>query len=124
MDKNKLEVFFKFIENNATDPIEDEDLNAVIEGAGSWDFKVTLINYFFTSFLQRRINSGDYTGDEINLYYRLTETGNYDYQEFNRDFIEYLFSYSRSKMTMNLEEILIHVQQDFSDNNYASTFRY
>lgn len=124
LNKQSLEGFLKSLYDNQKHPLEDGDLSAIINGAYTWDFQVSLITYFFTTYLQKKSNNNSFDLNELDTFYQLINLGNFKLQEFDRDFINHLFDYSRSKMKMSLEDILITVQQDLSDNNYESNLRY
>ncbi len=124
LNKDFLDSLLKFLSNSEKYPVEDDELKAIIEGAYAWDIEVSLIIYFFRSYLQKKANAGTLDTKEIESFYDLINCGNFRYQEFDREFIDYLFYYSRSKMKMNLEDILVTVQQHLSENNYESDLRY
>lgn len=124
LNKQSLHLFLDHINNQSKLPIDDDDLALIIEGATIWEHEVSIVTYFFTTYLQKKINSNNFDELEISSYFKLRDIGNYRVQSFDRDFIDYLFCYSRSRMRMNLEEVIIKVQLDLSENNYASNFRY
>ena len=124
LNKEYLENFLKFQGDNVRYPLDDSYLAAIIDGASNWSYEVNLIVYFFSTYLQKKINGGTFDVSEIDTFYDSVYMGNFTLQEFDRNFIEFLFDYSRSKMNMTLEEMIIKIQEDYSDKLYASDFRY
>ena len=124
LNRSYLEEFLEKLSQNRIDDIDLLDLKEIIVGAYSWEYEVSLIVYFYSKRIQKKQNNYSLDLAELTMFYNLNNDGYFNYQEFDRDFVSYLFDYSRSKINMSLEEVVVTVQQDFVNNKYDSHFRY
>ena len=124
LTRDLLEEFLNKHDNEDIANIGDAELKEIIDGALRWECEVSLLSYFFAKRVQRKQNFKSLNLDEIDRFYCLDGEGFFNFQNFDRDFISYIFDYSRSRMTLSLEELVVEVQQDFTENKYDSDFRY
>jgi hypothetical protein len=124
LTRDYLEEFLDKLGKGKVDQIDLYDLKDIIEGAYAWEFEVCLIVYFYTKRVQKKQNSASLDLSELEVFYSLNKEGYFSYQEFDREFVSYLFDYSRSKTTQSLEDLLVSVQQDFIEKKYDSDLRY
>jgi hypothetical protein len=104
--------------------IEDPELREIINRALDWECEVSLLTYFFAKRIQRKQNFRELNLADVENFFCLETEGYFSYQNFDRDFITYMFDYSRSRMSLSLEDLIVEVQQDYFNNIYESNFRY
>jgi hypothetical protein len=119
------EDFEEFIElhlnNHSLDHIDDDNLRSQLENCFNWEDQVGVLMYLFTHFMQKKINMGEQvSGDQIELLFNLPENGLFDVEIIDRNFVAYMFNYSRSKITEELPETLLIILQNYLDRTYDS----
>lgn len=124
LSREYLEDFLNMYEQDKCEDIEDLSLREIIQGALSYSYEVSLLVYFFAKRIQKKQNANSHEKKDLEVFYSLINVGFFQYQEFDRSYINNLFDYSRSRMPLTLEEIVIEVQQDLNYNKYDSDFRY
>jgi len=103
--------------------MEDGFLKTQLINCFNWEDEISLLTYYLTHYLKKKSNSGNpINNQQINLYYELGNSGYFNVEQIDREFVKYLFHYSRGKMTEPLPETLNMILQNYKDHTYDSSF--
>ena len=121
LNKKKLRqlILFKVLGSE----IEDDELNAMIQGAECWDCCLVAITYLFSTILEKRNKFMNDGVDLIESFYNLENQIFFDIQELDSEFVNCMVRNS-SDTDLTLEEQLISLLEKLSDHDYNQTLRY
>jgi len=113
----------KFLESHYnSSEIDDEDLRFLIQQCFDWESNLAILVYFFTHYIQKKINSGKpVTLEQIDTFFDLANVGSFEIELLNRDFIKYMLNHSRNKIGESLEDALIILLQNYKDHTHDSS---
>ena len=73
--------------------------------------------------LQKKLKYEEEINDAyIEQLFKLDEIGNFVIESLDRDFIDYMLTYSRTRITEDLPDSLVLILQNYLDHSYGSSF--
>ncbi len=109
------------VDNNwkiSADDSEFKDLSLLLSQCELWENEVVLFPYFLSQTLERKAKIGEDCASIIKQVFGLPDTMWLSMQNFDIEFVKYMFRYLRDRDNLNLEEELIDVQRKLGQHIY------
>jgi len=124
LNKEEFHVFFDaFFSKESMDNVFEEELQSRVDACMNWEDNIGIMMYSFTHFLQKKLKEENETNEAyIEKLFKLNDIGNFILESLDRNFVTYMLSYSRSKITEDLSDSLVLILQNYLDHSYDSSF--
>lgn len=123
LGKEDLDLFIdNFFKEKIINDQLGEELKLRIESCLNWEDSVGILLYIFTHFLQKKSKKDISMSECIEDMFNLSEMGSFILETLDRNFIDYMLSYNRSKINEELSETLVMINQNYLDRTYDSAF--
>ena len=97
----------------------DDEIMALFDGATNWFFELVCHTYFASQILERIYRSGENPSSWLNILFEQPYKRWLTLQEFDEDFITFLFVNARNK-NISLDDNLLELQNMLNDHHYGS----
>lgn len=122
LDQNQLLHFLNYKFENVE--IEDENLFFACNQAEQWINPISVLTYLFARILEnKKFENSEDLHTYLNTFYEFSNSLNFVIQEFDYKYINNLFKLVRNE-DLTLEDQLIELQSDMTNNEYSKLIRY